>query len=535
MKFVFMRSFMLFGADLSFGLLICTANYLLGASSKLEDHIPASPQAIAGGIRQFDSLQSIAFSGSPPASLEIGNGLTAVQAVSEQVRAEDVMGFSGSNTNSTPSIVINHTSVSLFDDIPDAYVTLIKKQKMIASYLGGSHARQMHYGLRLLEGQNPKYAADIAYNPSSYSNRSALRDLTGKYTAQYRSWSDMGGSSDYWQNDSARKIIADTIKQAKSVLGYPVSVSLFGWSYHMLNPVYASNALGHAFGDQDLQLYLDALDRLNADPTINETKFVYHTSVTDSVPLSSDSVYNMNRWNETIRQFAASKGGILFDQADIEHWNNSNTAKWSERDYAGRTVYLRHPDYLEVSLGGPGPDTYTGDHANDALEIRKAKALWVLMARLAGWDADRPTLSVRITLQADSGVKLQWRGEANADYSVLMTTNVSLPAWEIIGRNIAGTPPTNSYSPVVAKQQSCFFMVRKSPAISASIARTDGSGVKVQWPSDTNAVYSVLLSTNLALSGWKVIESNIVASPPANSYVWSLREGKAAFFRIRKD
>jgi len=277
-------------------------------------------------------------------------------------------------------VIIDHTSVDQYQQIPDCWIEQVKNERMVAHYLGGSHARQMHNGLVLLEAQNPKYSADVNGNPGLFADENSLRDLRGRYTSQYNSWSDSGGADHYWRDDTAKQTLVSTIGQANTVLGYPVAVSLYGWSYHMCNPSYSTNELGHPFSDADLQNYLNAIAEFNGNSSINATKFAYHTSVTDC-----NTTYGpgMNRWNQMIRDEAAAKGGILFDQADIENWNNSNTSRY----VVNNTIYLRHPDYAE----SVPPDTYppgslNTDHTNDALDIRKAKALWVLLARIAGWD-----------------------------------------------------------------------------------------------------------------------------------------------------
>ncbi|MCR4275696.1 MAG: hypothetical protein NUV83_03035 [Candidatus Wolfebacteria bacterium] len=285
-----------------------------------------------------------------------------------------LISFYVNSVSSSPFIVADHRAVDDFNIIPDYWIEQIKSRRLVASVFGQSHARQFHYGFQLLETQNSKYSADVAYNPGSFINDNSLRDLTGKYSSAYSSWSEFGGASTYWTDDAAKTTQKNTIRQAAAVFGYPVSASIYGWSYHMCNPAYATGEIGHPFGDADLQLYLNALTDFNTDSTVNSTKFLYTTSVSDC-----NTTYgaDMNRWNDMIRQAASANSGILFDQADIENWNNTNTSQ-----YINSGQYLRNPDYSESVT----PNTYAGDHANDALDIRKAKALWWLMARLAGWN-----------------------------------------------------------------------------------------------------------------------------------------------------
>jgi len=88
--------------------------------------------------------------------------------------------------------------------------------------------------------------------------------------------------------------------------------------------------------------------------------------------------------NDMIRQAAASHVGVLFDQADIEFWNNSNTARLPRR--LCRTNGLPEaPDYQEVSLGGPGRYVHGGPWQRRDRNPQ-SQSVVVLLARLAGWD-----------------------------------------------------------------------------------------------------------------------------------------------------
>ena len=79
-----------------------------------------------------------------------------------------------------------------------------------------------------------------------------------------------------------------------------------------------------------------------------------------------------------MRDEVTANGGILFDQADIENWNIDNTAQRTET-YNGHILYLRHSDYGDASGDG---------HCNAALREKKAKAFWVMLARIAGWNGE---------------------------------------------------------------------------------------------------------------------------------------------------
>ncbi|MBD3343443.1 MAG: hypothetical protein GF401_00100 [Chitinivibrionales bacterium] len=65
-----------------------------------------------------------------------------------------------------------------------------------------------------------------------------------------------------------------------------------------------------------------------------------------------------------------------------ENWSLINTRR-NIMMWSGNHLYLRHPDYDE-DIG----ISYREGHCNEALCIRKAKALWVTPAKIAGWEGN---------------------------------------------------------------------------------------------------------------------------------------------------
>jgi len=256
-------------------------------------------------------------------------------------------------------ITIDHTAIDMFDaGIPTYYINLVKQ--MTFHYQGASHARQMRNGMEFVEVAESKYAFEYAENPADFNEPNKLKEL------------ELGSaySDDYFTDSTGRDALKSRI-QASVSEGYTPVVSLFGWSYNMCN------TYDGTYTNATIQEYIDAIAIFNADDDINDTIFVYHTSVMDGGCTDRES------WNQMIRDAATSNNGILFDQADIEIWNNANTESTD-----GST---RNNDFNDISQGGDPPDTYPGgdarnEHSNDALPIRKAKAMWVLLATLAGWD-----------------------------------------------------------------------------------------------------------------------------------------------------
>lgn len=297
------------------------------------------------------------------------------------------------------ALIINHEAVEHFDLIPLDTLNYIRNNYVV-NYTGASHGNQVPRGMYLLSLQNPsKYAIQHCSSPAGCIQSNALKIISSWYHVQYgwqdctEDWSStavadwrpcMQDDSQYWSTQIGRESTIQTAYQS-ALAGAPLTVSIWCWCWDICNPN-AQFSQSNDFTTEHIQWYLDdALYAFNHDSSVNQTKFVYHTSVSDcSSAAGTDAQWRVTYFNDVIRQAAVDDGGVLFDQADIENWNINNTQRRIETDGQGRTVYLRHADYDEKD-NDDIPD-FTPGHSNEALCLRKAKALWVLLARLSGWN-----------------------------------------------------------------------------------------------------------------------------------------------------
>jgi len=268
-----------------------------------------------------------------------------------RVRAYNSVGDSNySNTdNATTStssayLLIDHTSVSLFDQIPQFYIDEVKKKLLILP--GESHGRAYGYGLELLEEENDQYdsstnwynAAETYTDQHLRWNRSFLDNTT---------WNSSCGEEDFWTNTSAR---TDTLTGLQYIdANYTGDIYFgFGWCWDTTwtnsisdgtvdsefgcrwdgstadgpdgNKIWGLNSADsiHTGNSISMDTYLQAVDDYNTGAS--GIKTIYTTGPVDN-ERSNESGYQRYIKHEYIRQHVQQNGGILFDYADILSWN----------------------------------------------------------------------------------------------------------------------------------------------------------------------------------------------------------------------
>jgi len=304
-------------------------------------------------------------------------------------------------------IIADHTVVDKFDDIPQSYINEVRKMWLV--YPGESHSSAIRRGLLNLEIDNPVYAVSVVEEgtPESYTTAHlrASRATWGNYENE-SGWIYSYGEEDWFTNATA-------IARTKAGITYCNTHNLviaaigFGWCGDMLggnytaaaDPVYGCRWAGHSvYGPDDNRAWgLDAEDygitgnSVSMDSYLSATQQYidyckangYATNVfLTTGPVDSESTwggesgYQGHIKHEYIRDYAgADPGRILFDYADILCYNDNGEA--STITWNGHTYPSIHSDNME---GG------TTGHIGITGALRLAKAMWWMLARMAGWD-----------------------------------------------------------------------------------------------------------------------------------------------------
>jgi hypothetical protein len=311
-------------------------------------------------------------------------------------------------------LIANHTSVEKYADIPQAWINEVKK--MWLNVPGESHSSGYRNGLELLKNLDSRFQANRTEDgtpPESYTDQH-LR-VSGHLWSGSGWWNYGAGEANWYTNAAgiagmkAHLTYSNTNRLAIAAMG-------FGWCWDMswhnapgggIDPVYQVRWAGASEGGPqgDLRWGLDSEDQsltgnsvsmdtyLNATQQYSDyskannypTKVFFTTGPVDSYT-SGESGYQLHLKQERIRNYVIANDGLLFDDADILTWGDDGTQptnNWT--DYGGtlRVFPTIHPDNMKDLNGGYTED---GDHIGQRGAVRLAKAMWWMLARIAGWD-----------------------------------------------------------------------------------------------------------------------------------------------------
>lgn len=282
-------------------------------------------------------------------------------------------------------IVVDHTSVADFEQIPDQYVNAAASLNML--FVDRSVGQNISEGLTCLsyptDEQAPNNCVVLEHAVPEFTvDPSELNwSRPGGYDRsnwEYRFWE--GSDCSQWYGkltcffEMTEPVIGqyDVVSQQFSYLSVGEGSTIvnepggFFWD----NP-------GHA----------DVYDHEAFEAQHANTEFIYWTtSLARSIgtPVSES-------FNDQMRQYAIDNGKILFDVADILSHDPDGNPCYDNRD--GEPY--RSENYPDDGVNIPAIcQHYTtevnGGHLGSvsAGKIRVAKAFWVLMAQIAGWDGN---------------------------------------------------------------------------------------------------------------------------------------------------
>jgi hypothetical protein len=301
-------------------------------------------------------------------------------------------------------IIADHTVVDQYDKIPQQYIDEVKKMRLVIA--SESHGSGYTRGLILLEELDPKYASHFnsAGTPSSPTTVNLRVDkATWGDINNETGWIHSYGEEDWFTSAEAIARTKDGILYSDQSV-YKVSAMGFGWCYDavanngttQVDPDYGMRWFGNSKGgaEGDIAWGIDASDHSTTGNSISmdtyldatqdyidfcssnniDTHIFFTTGPVDDY--SAEARYQGHLKYEYIRAFVKEDvSRVLFDYADILCYDNDGsltTDAWNGNTFPTITATNGRP----IEIG----------HISEAGALRLAKAMWWMLARLAGWD-----------------------------------------------------------------------------------------------------------------------------------------------------
>ncbi len=371
-------------------------------------------------------------------------------------------------------IIADHQVVDDCRGIPPSYIDLVKQ--MWISVPGESHSTGYRIGPPLLQAIDPRFAVSVRSSGTPDAPTDQHLRVSGAAWGNITSatgWTYSYGEEDWFTTPLAIQRTKDGITYA-SGQGLGLSAMGFGWCWDMtsgpatqpngVDPVHGVHWAGRSEGGpegsrrwgldaEDFELtgnsvsmdtYIDSVEQLVAHCTTNgyATRPFFTTGPADG---GGENGYQRELKHQRIRDHVAgSSNRVLFDYADLLAWSDAGTERTTTWTPSGGTPHVFEILHTDNMVDLDGTSAEDGDHIGQRGAVRLARAMWWMLARLAGWNgvpdvvltvddaavqegsAGSPTLTFTVTLTGTpaSSVTLDYAtadgtATAGSDYTAI--------------------------------------------------------------------------------------------------------------------
>jgi hypothetical protein len=248
---------------------------------------------------------------------------------------------SGTETTGGGAIVIDHTSIEQFDRIPDPYIAAASSIRLMVR--GASVEDNINNGLDCLWGNFPGRRPSRCFD--SYNS---------KYDRS--NWAFQFRANPGWI-DKVTDFITSTEQQIQDF-------DAFTFAFGYVDGQDNSNYPSISDTDNFQKLYISKLEALEAEHP--DKTFIMWT-----MSLARVGFENTQNFNNMVRQYALKNHKLLLDIADIEAHDPQGNEITDEQGH-------------QIIFQGYTNEEQAG-HLNRDGQERMSKAVWVLMAMVAGW------------------------------------------------------------------------------------------------------------------------------------------------------